>query len=102
METIGNLTVSDERREPDRAEEPASGSSHALLVQMVRQEEEICSEEGIDGYDFSELSESLAASGPWKSIEPQTLEDFNCDFFSLMCNVGDCDAVALAAIDTQG
>ena len=69
---------------------------------MVRQEEEICSEEGIDGYDFSELSESLAASGPWKSIEPQTLEDFNCDFFSLMCNVGDCDAVALAAIDTQG
>ena len=36
------------------------------------------------------------------SSEPRTLEDFNSDFFSLMCNVGDCDAVALAAIDTQG
>ena len=53
-----------------RAEEPASGSSHDLLVQMVRQEEEISSEEGIDGHEFSELSESLAASGPWKSSEP--------------------------------
>ena len=48
------------------------------------------------------MSESLAASGRWKSTEPRTLEDFNSAFFSLMCNVGDWDAVALAAIDTQG
>ena len=69
---------------------------------MVRQEEEISSEEGIDGHEFSELSESRAASGPWKSNEPPTIEDVNSDFFSLMCNVVDCDADALGAIDTQG
>ena len=67
------------------------------------------SEEGLEGHEFGELSNSLAASGPWKSgVPPGTqvlkpmIEDFNNDFFSLVRNIDDGDEVALAATDTQG
>ena len=54
----------------NRAEEPASGSSHAFPVDLVRQGEEIDSDEGFGGCEFCELSDSMTSSSPWKPDEP--------------------------------
>ena len=45
-------------------------SSHALLVDWVRQGKEIDSEEGFGGYELGELRGWLTSSNPWKSDEP--------------------------------
>ena len=53
----GDILVSDERWNQRRAEEPASGSWHALLVDLAHQGEETDPEEGFGRYEFGELSD---------------------------------------------
>ena len=62
-------------------------------------------EEGLEGYEFGELSDSLTSSGLWKPDEPsdalamrRMTDDIQQLLLARECNI---DEVALAATETQ-
>ena len=49
----------------NRGEKLASSSSDSILAAEVKRSQEIGSEQGVEDYDFDELSGSFACMRPW-------------------------------------